>query len=935
MFKKPILNYGLTTALSCSRSFAANFSNTMNNKLLLIFLLSGWMGFAQKATVTGTIYDNESPGATLPFANITIKGTTIGVTTDENGSYTLKLDAGTHQLEYSFVGYETVEQTVQVLAGETLTINQTLGAGSYTIQDVVVQQQANREKESALLIEQKNAVEIRQSIGAQEMSRKGASDAQSAVTKVTGVSKQQGEKNVFVRGLGDRYNQTTMNGLPLPSEDPEYKNISLEFFTADIIKSIGVNKTFLPNLYGDVGGASIDILSKELSGNQGVEIGLSSGINSRTAGQKNFLLMDGANWFGSVPNKGSGINNLNSYSFENSLKPNRQSLQINSGLNASYGRKFSIGESSLSAFVVGQISNGYNFMEGTIRQTTSVGSIFQDQAFERYTYNVSQTLMGNFKYRFGQNSISLNSLYIHDNNQSIGDYFGMNDPQETDDKEFLRRQQQNNNNLLVNQLIADLKLDDQLDLNIGAAFNRVTGDEPDRRSNKYLYRDDKYYPSVNSAGENERYFSELVENDIASNIVVSFHLDKDRVKKSRIDLGYNGRFTTRDFEAMIFNHRFSTLFEIDPNNPDAIFNQQSIDDGLFQLQTGRGNASNPRVFDPFTYNAERMVHAGLASITYEFNPALTVVAGVRFEKIDQEISYDTNIASSNLNGKAKINEAYVLPSFSVKYNLNENSIFRAAAAMSYTMPQFKEVAPFKYQDVSFSSQGNPGLIPSDTYNVDLKWEYYPEQDEILAVTGYFKHINNPIARSEIPSGGNTLTYLNVGGQAQVMGAELEVRKNLYKVEIPDTQKVTSLQAGANVSYLYSKQQLEDRLPQFTNGEDQLQGASPWLVNADVTFRKSNEKYGNTSSLVVNYFSDRIYSVGTRGFENVVEKGIPTLDFVSITKLGNHFEVSIKAKNLLDPSFRLTRESAGNSGEDVTLLTYKRGVDFSIGMTYKF
>src|SRR5690606_11634663 len=153
------------------------------------------------------------------------------------------------------------------------------------------------------------------------------------------------------------------------------------------------------------------------------------------------------------------------------------------------------------------------------------GTVFQDQQFDRYNYNVSQTMMGNFGYNFGQHRISLNSLMIHDNTQSIGDYFGANDPQEEGDLEFLRRQQQNNNNLLVNQLLADFKLNERLDLNAGLAYNRVTGDEPDRRSNKYLFRDDTYRPSTNSAGENERYFSNLAEDDFAANLVLSYFLN--------------------------------------------------------------------------------------------------------------------------------------------------------------------------------------------------------------------------------------------------------------------------------------------------------------------------------------------------------------------------------------------------------------------------
>src|SRR5690606_27369834 len=127
------------------------------------------------------------------------------------------------------------------------------------------------------------------------------------------------------------------------------------------------------------------------------------------------------------------------------------------------------------------------------------------------------------------------------------------------------------------------------------------------------------------------------------------------------------------------------------------------------------------------------------------------VVGGRFEKVLQEVEYDTNISNSDTNGKAKIDKSYVLPNLNLKYTLNDKNILRLAGSMSYTLPQFKEVAPFKYQDVSFSSQGNPGLIPSENYNADIKWEFYPKDDEIIAITGFYKHIKNPIARLEITS----------------------------------------------------------------------------------------------------------------------------------------------------------------------------------------
>lgn len=905
----------------------------MKLRFLLIALFTLTLGFAQnKGTITGTITDQDMDNETLPFATVVVKGTNVAANADENGNYTLNVNAGTHTLVFAFLGYHNSEVQVTIKAGETKTINQPLKSTSVQLADVVIEKVVSREKETALLQEQKNAAVITQTIGAQEMSRKGVSNAEGAVTKVTGVSKQQGEKNVFVRGLGDRYNSTTLNGLPLPSEDPEYKNISLDFFSSDIIKNIAVNKTFSSDIYGDVGGANINIISKELSGDQNLEIGVSTGVNTQTL-DKNFLTMDGGNYFGTV-NKNSNISDLTQYTFKNNLNPNSQSLQTNTSFGASGGKKFNIGDNTLSMFLVATQGNSYRYREGVVKQTNSLGVIFQDQDFKRYVYNVAQTFMGNFKYKFGSfNSISFNSLYIHSNTQSVGDYIGANAPEATGELEFLRRQQMNDNNLWVNQLLSTLKLTEKVNLDLGASYSMIRTSEPDRRSNSYLFRNGTYRPSTNSGGNHERYFADLDENDYAGKAVATYKLSDE--KESKIDVGYNFRYTTRLFESTIFNHRFSTMYDVDVNNADGLFNQNSLDNGVFDLQTGRGSMTAVNVWDPFWYDGTRTIHAALATFTHSFNPALTMVVGGRFEKVNQEVEYDTNIAQSVVNGVAKIDENYILPNLNLKYSLNEKHILRAAASMSYTLPQFKEVAPFKYSDINFSSQGNPDLKPSENFNADIKWEFYPESDELIAITGFYKHIKNPIARSEIPSGGNTLTYLNTGSSARGIGVELEVRKNIYKIEAPEVGKETVLSGGVNVSYLNSEQKLENSLPQFTNDSDMLQGASPVLVNADLTFRKTNENFGMTTSAVFNYFSDRIYSVGTRGFENIIEKGIPTLDLISQFSFGKSFALNLKARNLLNPDFQLTRESAKNANPETTLSTYKLGLDFSIGFTYKF
>ena len=905
----------------------------MNKKILLITLFISLIVNAQdKGNVTGLLTDKEYSNAPLPFANVQLKGTTIGTTTDFDGMYTLSLAPGNYTIVFSFLGYKKIEKPFIILPGKTITINQLMSAEEgVALEEVIVKSSTSKEKVSALIIEQKKAISIKTTIGAQELSKKGVSDAAGAVTKTAGVSK--GSKNVIVRGLGDRYNSTTLNGLPLPSEDPEYKNISLNFFDTSIIKNIGVNKVFSSDIGGDVGGANINIVSKELTKRKEASIGFGSGINTQTVA-KEFLTIDGANSFGTQKLNHS-IRDFSSYNFQNSFNPNSQNFQLNNSISFKYGKKYEVGkDNTLSFFLVGGSDANFNYQDGNIKQNTNGGLVFRDQEFSKYTYNVSQLLMGNVKFKSEIYSIAFNHLFIHNNKQSIGDYLGLDDPQQEGDLSFQRRQQTNNNELYVNQLIGNYKFTERLDFEAKGALNFIRGNEPDRRSNEYLIRNGETRPNTNSDGTNERYFSKLQENDYAAKAKLTYQLHADEDNKSAIDFGVDYRYTERLFAATIFNHKFTgngPIISID--NPDAIFNQNSIDTNIFSLTSLNVKASNPNEIIPFTYRGKRLVSGAFTNLVYQFSNNLFVSGGLKFEKSEQRVTYATNIGKSAIDGPSTINTAYILPSLSIKYSINEDHILRFAASQTYTYPQFKETAPFKYQDINFASQGNPDLNPSDNYNVDVKYERYFSSSELISITGFYKYILNPISRSEISSAGNTLTYLNVGDDAAILGIEVEARKNILKSD--DTvENQYEVNAGLNASYLHSQVNLDSgSIAQFQQKSSQLEGATPFLMNADISFNKKYENDEFTATMVLNYFSDRVYSIGTRGFENIIEKGIPTLDLVSSYILNKKYRFKLKATNLLNPSFQLSRASA--SGSNVILSNYKKGVNLSLGISYDF
>lgn len=925
----------------------------MRIRLFMLTLLLSVSAFAQKGTVTGTLTDNDLQNEPLPFASVSLKGTPIGVSTDNEGKYSLSAKPGDYVLVLSFVGYQTVEVPITLKADETITVDRALGSGSVTLQDVQVQSTVSREKETALLLEQKNAVEMKQAIGAQELSRKGVSDAAAAVTKTVGVAKQEGVNNVFVRGLGDRYNSTSLNGLPLPSEDPVYKNISLEFFASNIIKSIDINKTFGANLYGDVSGANINIASKELDQRRYFAIAAGSGY-STNALKSDFIVADGNyNYFG-VPKfgKNNPITSLNTYSFDTSFKPQSQDNTIDTDFSVVGGGKFNFsGERSLSLFGVVSNNSDFQYKEGLVGQVTSAGDYRQNMQAKRYEYKTTQSALFNAKYKFGQGrSVAFNSLYIHDNAQSVGDYTGfttnVND-NDFADKSFIRRQQMNNNNLLVNQLLADYRLTDKLSLSFKTAYNLIRGSEPDRRTNSYDFdyagtKGGGYLVGSNSSGLNNRFFSRLDEDDLAGRLEASYAFAPESELNKVLSVGADARTTKRNFEFEQVNYDVDSPLPVDINNPEGFFNQANLDLGKplgFDLETQRGAGAN--ALKPFHYEGDRKIFGGYAQLTYPFSEKLVTIFGVRAENFRQTVDWDTNLGSSINNpaiDPSEIKKTYVLPSVSLKYNLSEKQAVRFAASETYTMPQFKETAVFLYEDVNSSEQGNPDLKPSTNINVDVKYDWYLSNKEIISLGGFYKYIQDPINRVKISSAGNDFSYVNLPW-AYAVGAELEVRKSLYNVS--SDERSTDLSLGFNASYLYTSQAQEDIASDkftvlFTESRGRLQGASPLLINADLSFTKGNESYGLTSTAVFNYFHDKVFAIGTADSQNIVEKAVPSLDFINRLDLKKSgIGISFSVKNILDPRFRLTQEATSISGttSDRSISDYKKGLFLGLGLSW--
>jgi hypothetical protein len=916
----------------------------MKLKLFILTLFISTLAFSQtKGTITGVLTDKDSNNETLPFANVILKGTPINTTTDIDGKYTINAPAGNYVIQFSFIGYESIETPIAVKNGETITLNKALGSAGFKLEDVVITTTVNKQKETALLLDQKNAVEIKQSIGSQELARKGVSDVATAVTKTSGITKQEGSGNIFVRGLGDRYNSTTMNGLPIPSNDPEKKNLNLDIFSTDIVEYISVDKVFNGKFYGDFAGGNVDIISKEYKGKGFVKIQIGSKVNTNAVAVDDFSLLKGFGDYGftsrSIPN-----NPLIDYNFKTNQLENK--TPYSGSFNLSAGKSYDVGEQGrISLFATVSFDNDFSSRSnGSARGSVNAAGVkFKD--FDTYTdisYNTNSTALFNLGYKINSdNKINFNTLYINTSSLSKEEYAGYFVDGGDDGNGFIRRNEYVKNDLWVNQLLGEHTINERSKFNWGLSYNIVNSDTPDRTTNTLNKVQGGYTLLSRSAGNNNRYFQNLKEDEGAVNISYDYKFNKNSEGdyKGKFTAGYSGRLKSRAFKATQFNFRLDNAHLsdiVDIANLDLFFNQANLENNFFKTVTFRGDASLSNALDPQVYAGDQSINAAFLNTEYKFNK-LTTVLSLRGEKIVQKIAWNTQLEPSG--DRNQLDKTTFLPSVIAKYELSENQNLRLGLSKTYTLPQFKEKAPFLYEEITTVKFGNKDLYASDDYNLDLKWEMFPKSDELISVTAFGKYIVNPMNEITINSSTNDISFVNTGDYGYVAGAELEYRKNIFEF---DTENSKKLSAGINLSYLYSNQELNSEKVKketefevdFTNKKGQFTGASDLLMNADLSlFNEWNNKASNlTSTVAYSYFSDRVFALGTQQKGDVVDKAFGTLDYIAKLKLNEKIGFNFIAKNLLNPTINQVQENASG---DVNLLTYKKGLTFSLSMNYQF
>ena len=885
--------------------------------------------------VKGKIVDLVT-GETLIGAAILIEGTTEGVVTDLDGAYTLPLDPGSYDLSVSYIGYKPLSLDVTINSDGSGTVETedptslAYGENGLTIylepdnealMDAVVTARKNLESLQALQNERIASGFAIENMGAREMSIKGISNAQESVAKLSGISIASAGQ-LIVRGLGDRYSTTTLNGLPIASPNPDNKLIPLDIFPSSTIQNITVSKVYEASSFADYSGAHVDISTKEGADSEDFfNLSFSSGGYFHTlAGD--FYRMDGRSLF-LTPRLDPAVREMSSSEFEDYSRSRdifgtsfrtfgRKAIpDLNGGIGL--GKNFRLGGQTLSVLASASIKTGDETMTNAFYRTyeaSSEGNIKSDYNYDSYKQKIDIAALADIDYTLRESdNLGFTAFFARNASDTHLDRRGF-DYQETYD--LVGSNQVTHIYTLQNYQISGHHDLGSWDIDWGASYSITSSDEPDRRQVMYRRGADGQLRFFDlNQQETQRYFGSLDENELVADIKASYDFGED----DRLRFGLTAKDKTRSFRSTRFYYNLRKLDEqiTDVHNPDEYLNFENVSNGLISIRKNQ--------YARDQYDARNFIGAAFVETDLHFGEKWQLNAGLRFEASRQSVDYNDDVE----NLTRQLDAFDLFPAINLRYNIADRSMLRLSLSRTITRPSFVEMAPFLYQESFGGAQirGNEDLMNGYNYNVDLRYEVFSDSStDMFAATAYYKFLQNPIERTQRLSGGATEHSFQNAENGLAAGLEIEFRKEL----------VRDLTVSANGSLMYTNVILPEG-GSYTNDRRSLQGASPYLANADISYTPSfRNGSGLSLALLYNLQGPRIHAVGVMGLGDVRQMPVHTLDFNGSYSFNEHLSVKFAFKNLLDSTIRFTQDIP-SAGRTVEVEQWKTGTGFEIGISW--
>ena len=881
---------------------------------ILLLVLSTMTAMA--GNIKGTVLDKQTKEP-LTGATIQITGTAQGVVADINGNYTLNVNDGTYTITVRYIGYKDILLNSIKVKAETL-LNFEMESDAQALGEVSVVAKKNLEGERALQMERQKATLAIENLGAKEMSIKGISNVEEGVKKITGISIASAGQ-LIVRGLGDRYSTTTLNGLPIASPNPDNKLIPLDIFPASTVQNITVSKVYDASAFADYSGAHIDISTKENVGSDFLSISFNAGGKFNTLG-KDFYRMDRDGSLFKTPSLDQKLIDMSLTDFEEYARHNRlfnTSFQVSKktalpefGGNIGFGKRFTLGGNEVSVLGSIGVSNDLQTMDNaSIRTLEATGNTLNEFNYDSYSNELKIAALGNLGYSF-RTSDHIGYTFFYARN-AIDTYMRREGVDYEDHHLIGSNNVTHIYSLQNHQVNGKHYFGKQWDLNWSGSYSKTSSDEPDRRQVMFIREDDQIKLFKLNRQETMRYFGSLNEDEWVGDLTASYRFGDN----NKLQAGFTYKDKNRDYMGTRFYYNLNKLNPTitDIYDTDSFLNMENVENGSITIDRKKQPKDS--------YTAGNSIYAGYIATEYYPVAPLLVNLGVRYEISKQWVDYYTDGGKAE---RSELNKNDLFPSLNMKYQMNEKNSLRFAFSRTVTRPSFIEMAPFLYQESYGSAQirGNADLKNGYNYNIDLRYELFEKNGDMLSITAYYKHLKAPIERVQTLSGGSAVHSFRNADNGMATGVEIEFRKEIVK----------DLRFGVNGSYMYTNVKLPEG-GAYTNSQRALQGASPYLANADLTYSPafSNDRQLSVA-LLYNLQGPRIHSVGISGLGDIKQQPVHTLNFTGSYRFNRRFAVKLQVNDLLNQDI-LFKQEVPTTGDKVEVERFRKGTGFEVGFSY--
>lgn len=903
---------------------------------------------AQPGSITGRVTLDGEP---LADAAIVVRGTPIMARSAPDGIYALELPRGAYQIEVTHPRLGGARaQPVRVVAGIDRSQNLSFsgaaqataaaGAGVAQIDEIIVVARRRPRGE-----QEQTSVNVIETINAEELARGGGSDVAASVIRVPSITIQN-DRYVFIRGLGDRYVSTTLNGATMPSTDPSKRTVPLDLFPTNIVSQLDVRKTFVASMPGESTGGNLVINTRTFPSEAGGSMGLSIGYTDGLTGQKVYTDPTDGSWDvfgvddGSREENGllqlisTALDHSDEYS-ENTLVELQRAGGIlikddldlatttatpKGSLNLNYGDVFDIGETRLGYFAAGNFSNGWSQRtDGVSRTYGSGGDTLDDFKFEESTNSVEASGLLALGLSAGVHSFSANTLLSRATESSVRVSEGFDGDELVNSSrysiEWVERQfisQQFNGQHSLGSLLAKWQI-------TGSQARRYA---PDRREVRFDLRTgddiDGTGAIIDGVGPGTgiynlqtadllRRYDELTDDNWDFSTDWSYDFER-----SKLSTGVQVILRERDSDSHSYGFNGA-----ESNAPNLLVSD------VINLDTITGDRSTGYAFADKTlasdsYEADLKLYAGYLSYDIKLGD-YQLVAGGRYEQYEQTTE-TFSLSGAQEAVTSEIDEGIFLPSLAFNWFISDERQLRAAVSRTVARPDFKETSNATFYDNEFDFRviGNPLLKITEVNNFDLRFEQYWSNTENASIALFYKDLKNPIERVAVTASGtvaNTRTFQNADA-AEIYGVEVDGRKE-FSLNDAYTR---SFFVAVNASYI------ESDVDVAGGASRKLQGQPDYTANLIVGYDDIPTRQQVT--LLLNQNGESIQDVGIQGNPDIIEEPRLSLNFNYRYEFLEGFAVKFKAVNLLDSEVEFTQGGK-------VFQRYSKGTELEAGIDWKF